>query len=326
MPRNLDIRPRGEHPTTVVLLLLITAILGLASGCIGTPPGEQPPELVWGSRGITDGRFQKPRAIAIDAADQLYVVDMTARIQVFDADGKFLRSWKTPECVNGRPSGLTWIVPARVAPGRLLVADTHYYQALAYDSQGNALPDSTIGGTMGQGPGEFGFVTDAVTDSQGNYYVAEYGDFDRVQKFSPKRQYLLQWGGHGEEPGQFRRPQNLAVDQQDRLWVVDACNHRVQVFDTQGKLLDYWGKEGSAPGELYYPYDLALDGKGHIYICEYGNHRVQKFTLSGEPLACWGSQGREPGQLNNPWALCIDSRGRIHVVDSNNHRIQRVTF
>ncbi len=305
-------------------LLIANSIL-LLSGCTNSPQAEGTADLIWGKAGITDGRLQKPRAIAIDSRDQLYIVDMTARIQVFDVDGKFLRGWKTPVSKNGRPSGLT-IDRA----GRLLVADTHYYRMLVYAASGEPVEAATIGGTLGREPGEFGFVTDVVEDSSGNYYIGEYGDFDRIQKFSHDGEFLLQWGSHGSEPGQFRRPQNMALQQvdneQDRIWVVDACNHRIQVFDTDGELLLHWGEEGSEIGQLYYPYDLALDGQGHVYVCEYGNHRVQKFTLDGKSVASWGRQGRGPGELHNPWALAIDSLGRLHVLDSNNHRVQRAVF
>lgn len=297
---------------------LAVAATVVTAGCSGgATPGE--PDRIWGQQGLDDGHFQKPRAAAIDAEDRLYIVDMTARIQVFDADGQFLDSWRTPESVNGRPSGLTF-----ANDGRLMVADTHYYRVLFYTPEGELLDDDTIGGELGHEPGQFGFVTDAVQDSAGNTYVSEYGDNDRIQKFSPSGEFLLQWGGHGDEPGKFRRPQNLAVDDKDRIWVVDACNHRVQVFDDEGELLFMWGEQGSGPGQMYYPYDLVLDGEGHVYIVEYGNHRVQKFTLAGEPIGAWGTHGRGPGQLHNPWALVRDSGGRLHVIDSMNHRVQRV--
>ncbi len=257
--------------------------------------------------------------MTIDALDHLYIVDMTARIQVFDTDGNFIRGWQTPESANGRPTGLT------IAPdGNLLVADTHYYRILTYTPGGELLANRTLGGTMGQGPGEFGFVTDAVRDSAGNYFVSEYGEFDRVQKFSPAGKFLLQWGGHGSGPGQFLRPQHLELDGQEQLWIADACNHRIQIFDSAGKLVTMWGTQGSEPGQLSYPYCLSLDGNGYVYICEYGNHRVQKFTIGGQSVACWGSEGRRPGQLFNPWAIALDSRGRVHVLDSNNHRVQRI--
>lgn len=309
---------------TLFAISLLSILLG--SGCTNSPQAEGTADLIWGEAGITAGHLQKPRAIAIDDKDQLYIVDMTARIQVFDTEGKYLRGWKTPVSKNGRPSGLTID-----REGRLLVADTHYYRALTYHTAGSnagqMIESATIGGTLGQAPGEFGFVTDVVEDSQGNFYVGEYGDFDRIQKFSQQREYLLQWGTHGSELGQFRRPQNLAIDRQDRIWVVDACNHRIQVFDTNGELVAHWGEEGSDVGQLYYPYDLTFDEQQqHVYICEYGNHRVQKFTLDGKSVGCWGRQGRGPGELHNPWALALDSQGRLHVLDSNNHRVQRAIF
>lgn len=276
-------------------------------------------EKVWGRRGASAGRFQKPRAMAIDSDDCLYIVDMTARIQVFDREGNYLRGWQTPVHVAGRPTGLSFD-----RRGRLLVADTHYFRVLVYSPQGDLL--RTIGGVNGPSPGEFGLVTDAVEDSVGNLYISEYGDYDRIQKFAPDGKFLLEWGGHGGEPGQFMRPQNMVIDEQDHLWVADACNHRIQVFDTAGKLLERWGEEGSEPGQLYYPYDLILDGEGHLYVSEWGNNRVQKFTIEGESLGCWGRRGREPGELDHPWALVRDSQGRIHVLDTQNHRVQRITM
>ena len=296
---------------------MLAALAAATAGCWTDPSGVGQLDVIWGRRGISDGRLQKPRALAIDENDEIYVVDMTARIQVFTTEGEFLRGWRTPEHKAGKPTGLSID-----RHGRLLVADTHYYRLLIYSAQGELV--QTIGGTNGQKPGEFGLVTDAVQDSQGNYYIAEYGEFDRIQKFTSDGKFLLEWGGHGSEPGQFARPQNLDIDDEDHIWVADACNHRIQIFDPRGQLVDVWGSEGSAPGELYYPYDLVLAPDDVVYVCEYGNHRVQKFTRDGRGLGCWGSQGRGPGQLHNPWALVRDSQGRIHVLDTNNHRIQRV--
>ncbi len=279
-------------------------------------------EKVWGQQGVGDGRFEKPRAIAIDGEDRLYIVDKTARIQVFDADGNYLRSWRTPVWKNGKPSGLSFD-----HEGNLLVADTHYFRMLVYTPQGKMLDQRTIGGEEGLEPGKFGFVTDVVEDSQGNYYIAEYGEFDRVQKFSPDGKFLMQWGGHGSEPGEFKRPNNLAIDEYDHIWVADSCNHRIQVFDATGeapRLVKMWGVEGTEPGQIRYPYDLVLDGDGHVYIAEFGNHRIQKFTTDGESLACFGGPGREEGQMYQPWALAQDSKGRLHVVDTYNHRVQRI--
>ena len=210
-----------------------------------------------------------------------------------------------------------------------MVCDTHYFRVLFYTFEGELLEERTIGGVNGRGPGEFGFLTDAVQDSKGNIYVSEYGDYDRIQKFTPTGEFVYQWGEHGEAPGQFQRPQGMVMDEHDHLWVADASNGRIQVFDVSGerpKVIKTWGKPGSKLGELSYPYELVLDGEGHIYVCEFGNHRIQKFTLDGKSLGSWGSAGRELGQLHQPWSMCRDSKGAFHVVDSYNHRLQRFHF
>lgn len=308
----------SSNPLFGLLLPLTLGLLGCAPGA--SPPGE--PDLMWGRRGLSEGRLQKPRAMAIDKRDNLYIVDMTGRIQVFTPDGEYLRGWRTPEIKNGRPTGLGFD-----RQGNLVVADTHYYRVLFFTPLGKLLEDQTIGGVCGHGPGEFEFVTECAQDSQGNYYISEYGEYDRIQKFSRERKFLLQWGSHGDEPGQFKRPQSLAMDEKDHLWVADACNHRIQVFDTtrgESNPSKMWGKHGSEPGQLSYPYDLILDGKGHLYVAEFGNHRVQKFTLDGKSVGVWGTHGRREGELHMPWALVMDSKGRIHILDTYNHRVQRI--
>ena len=303
------------HPIKWVVLVASLALTFPGCGDGTNTMGRL--EAIWGRRGVSDGRFQKPRAMAVDAQDRFYVVDMTARIQVFDAEGKFLRGWRTPEKEIGKPSGLSV-----GKDGCILVADTHYYRLLIYSPEGELVQQ--IGGTLGQEPGQFGLVTDAVQDSKGNYYIAEYGEYDRIQKFTEDGQFILQWGGHGSAQGQFARPQNMDIDQQDRIWVADACNHRIQVFDTEGNLLKCWGTQGSAPGELGYPYDIVVAPDGSVYVSEFGNHRVQRFTSDGRSLGCWGTIGRDDGQLSNPWALARDSQGKFHVLDTGNNRVQKV--
>lgn len=275
-------------------------------------------EAVWSQHGISNGCLKTPRAMVTDDQGEIYIVDKTARIQVFDRHGKFLRGWQTPEYYRGKPTGLSFD-----NDGNLMVADTHYYRILFYTPEGKLLNEKTLGGNLGQKQGEFGLVTDAVVDSKGNIYVSEYGEFDRIQKFDASGKFIKQWGGHGTQPGQFMRPQNMAIDDQDNIWVVDACNHRIQVFDNEGNLIKLWGTKGESPGELSYPYDLLLVDK-HIYVCEFGNHRIQKMTLDGECVGVWGTQGRQEGELFNPWSLARDSAGKIHVLDTYNHRVQRI--
>ncbi|NND96025.1 MAG: twin-arginine translocation signal domain-containing protein [Pirellulaceae bacterium] len=313
---------------------LASVATGVGAACLATtgcvPNGSiDQPELVWGRRGMSDGRFLKPRAITIDHNDHLYIVDTTGRIQVFDTDGQLLRWWKTPQTANGRPTGMaTKKIGGVEGKSRLYVADTHYYRMLAYKPNGELINSEQIGGVAGHSPGEFAFVTDAVCDDEGCIYIGEYGASDRIQKFSPDGKFITQWGGNGHQPGKFVRPQSLVVDG-NTLWVVDACNHRIQRFDVseeKPRLIDVWGGEGKSQGKFYYPYDLAIASDSTVLICEYGNQRIQRFEPNGKWIASWGGPGFEPGQLYQPWGLVIDSIDRVHILDSNNHRVQRISL
>jgi DNA-binding beta-propeller fold protein YncE len=300
-------------------MLLLVLACWLLSGC---DRSATEPELVWGKRGVRSGDLVKPRAIAIDKEDRLYVVDYTARIQVYDREGNYLGpTWNTPDYRKGRPSGLSID-----RDGNLLVSDSHYSCLRIYSSEGKLL--RTLGGKYGSGPGELTYVSDAVQDEDGYFYVAEFGDNQRITKLDSAGRFVKSWGAPGSKPGQFARLRALALGPDGNLYGADACNHRIQVFTRDGKLVRCWGSSGKEEGELSYPYDLAFGPgpKASLYVIEYGNHRVQKFTPEGMSLGCWGGPGREPGQFFSPWALAVDSHGSIHVLDSENHRVQRIRF
>jgi DNA-binding beta-propeller fold protein YncE len=308
-------------PRAWFLTATFGAVAGLGALVLAGRGGDPArPELVWGKRGVRPGDFARPRAIAIDGQDHLYVVDFTARIQVFDRDGRFLGPcWSTPDYRNGRPSGLSID-----RDGNLLVSDSHYNCVRIYSPDGVEL--RRLGGEAGSGPGQLGYVSDVVQDADGFYYIAEFGENQRITKLDLDGRFLTYWGSPGAEPGQFARARALTLGPDGLLYIADAGNHRVQVFTRAGELVRLWGEPGSEPGQLSYPYDLAFNRAGELYVVEFGNSRVQKFTATGESLGLWGGPGREPGRLHSPWALAVDSRGRIHVVDTENHRVQRIAF
>jgi DNA-binding beta-propeller fold protein YncE len=299
----------------VPIALLAVFALSFA-GCFADPAM---PEVVWGKHGVQDGDLARPRAIAIDAQDHLYIVDFTARIQVYDRDGNYLgKTWSTPDYRNGRPSGLSID-----RDNNLICSDSHYHCIRIYSPEGQEL--RVLGGEGGSEPGQLGYVSDVVQDADRNYYVGEFGENHRITKLDPDGKFIKCWGGEGAEPGQFSRIRALALGPKDGyLYVADAVNDRIQVFTRDGELVRVWGQPGSAPGQMKYPYDLAFDKGGDLYVVEFGNDRIQKFTATGEPRGCWGGPGREPGRLNRPWALAVDSQGSIHIVDTENHRVQRV--
>ena len=116
------------------LMLVISA--AIVAGC---GPSSQP-DAIWGSWGTNDGKFSKPRAAAIDKNDRLFIVDYSARIQVFDLSGKYIGpTWTTPDYRNGRPSGLSLD-----RDGNILVSDSHYNCFRIYSPEGKELKRFTM--------------------------------------------------------------------------------------------------------------------------------------------------------------------------------------
>jgi len=298
------------------LILPFALFAAVATGC--GPSSE--PDLVWGKRGVLNGDVVRPRAAVIDHDNRLWIVDFTARIQAYDLDGNYIGpTFTTPDFRNGRPSGL-----GVTRDGKLIVCDSHYHCVRIYEPDGTEI--KKFGGEAGNGPGQFGYVSDAVQDDDGFYYVSEWGTSERITKLDADGKVVTSWGQSGTAEGKFNRIRALALGPDRLLYVADSCNHRIQVFRKTGELVKVIGSEGTGVGELNYPYDVAFGPKGDLYVVERGNHRVQKFSPAGVSLGVWGGRGRKPGQFSDPWALVVDNKGRVHVIDTENHRVQRIDF
>lgn len=276
----------------------------------------------WGGEGLRDGSFLRPRAIGV-RDNQVYVVDTTGRVQVFSRDGVFLRLWSVPESENGTPTAVAFS-----RDGRVLIPDTHYSRILEYSPEGELLEQwgsyYAAGGSGGHGQRQFVYPTGIVQTDEGEYYISEYGeDAERVQVYDEGRNFLRQWGTHGEAEGQFNRAMAIAMSSSGAIYVADTTNHRVQCFDLQGNLLRVIGEPGNAPGQLKFPHDIAIARDGSLLVCEYGAHRISRFDADGSFVAAFGIPGRGAGAFNSPRGVAVSEEGEVFVADTNNHRIQR---
>lgn len=256
-----------------------------------------------------------PRGILAGPNDETFVLDNAGRVLVYGSDGKVARKWWMPEYSVGKPEGICVLQDGRVA-----VADTHYHRVVLFDHDGKFLNSF---GKLGHEPGEFIYPVKVIQNPDGDLYVCEYGDNDRVQKFRPDGTFLLQFGSVGAEPGQFQRPSGIAWFDH-RLYVVDAFNNRIQIFNEQGEFQGVLTADPTAT--LYYPYDITVTPQGEFYVVEYGGGRVSKFNLQGKLLGRYGSSGTGPGQFSTPWGISVDQNGRVLVADTGNRRVVRLGF
>lgn len=292
-----------------------------------------------GDRGTAPGQFNKPRSLACDLADNLYVVDITGRIQKFAPDGRWLAQWQMPEIEVGKPKGM-----GRDPRGNLLVVEPHYQRVNHFTPEGKL---AAQWGAKGTNIGELILPRAIAVDSHGEYFVTDYSLVDRVQRFAvdwdavrttnllvagvsrptPRIPWksVRAWGEPGYGPGQFNRAEGVAVDDADRVYVADSCNHRVQVFDREGGFLLSFGQAGSGAGSLSYPYDVCVDREGWVVVCEFGNSRLSIFDRRGRLIETIGRAGAGAGEFANPWSITLDSHGNLYVADAQNNRVQKLT-
>jgi len=164
-------------------------------------------------------------------------------------------------------------------------------------------------------PGQLSQPRGVALDSQGNVYVADFGN-DRIQKFDRDFTFLKEWGTHGELPSQFKQPGDVAVGAGDRVYVADTWNQRVQVFSSDGEYQKEWGDK------YYGPRGIAAAPTGAIYLADTGNHMVRRFTPEGVQDLGIGKLGKAPGEFTEPVGMAIGADGRLYVVDNGNARLQ----
>ncbi len=322
---NIDLRNTGAKATKWIVLIVMIPLIGIIIAVIvmggfliplisrGTPPTvtkttpptrpglvvpgkkEKPDSfatttLKFGSEGIGPGMFKDARAIAVDASGKIYVGEYSGgRIQVFDAEGKFITQWtvnpKMPlrglaadrkgtvyvsqsgnisryEGETGTllgqlvyPEGWGFDSISVAADGGLV---TSWYKnrddIVRFNSSGQVV--RTIRAAISSVTEESELDTHVAIDGLGNIYAL--GTFtNAVFKFSPEGKFLTRFGDAGEQPGQFRAAQALAVDGKGRVFVSDIKG--VQVFDTNGRYLTTFKPEGLASG-------MVFNDKGEMFV------------------------------------------------------------
>lgn len=221
-------------------------------------------------------RLARPVGIALDAKENLYVVEQAKKgISVFDPQGKKLRFITDPSLE--RPSGIA-IDDAR---RKIYVADTGHTKSKEHTIKIFSLAGQflgKIGHGKGDAPGQFLFPTYLTLDSQGNLYVTDTLN-SRVQMFDPDGKYVKTFGQRGTGWGMFDKPKGVATDSFGNVYVADSGWSNVQIFNQKGQILLFFGGRGPIPGMLKNPTAVVIDSSNHIYVADYLNHRVEEYRL-----------------------------------------------
>ena len=205
----------------------------------------------WGTAGHGDGEIDRPSGLAFDGEDNLYLVDSgNNRIQKFTKDGQFLAKWGRAGNADGE-FNLPWGIDID-RNGDVYVVDWRNDRVQKFSREGQFL--MKFGGS-GTGDGEFNRPTGVAVDKEGIIYVTDRGNdrlevFDRSGRFITKLAgdaTLSKWATQKLDANQdmwrerevaqsldreklFWGPIGVEVDEEGRIFVVEAPRSRIQVY------------------------------------------------------------------------------------------------
>jgi hypothetical protein len=217
---------------------------------------DERPVLMIGKFGTGPADLNAPTGVLEGSNGDLYVVDRgNARIQVYDATGRHLRSlgrWGKGEGELSAPTSVAW-----TRDGRLAVADSLNHRIVIFERDGSS---SHSFGSLGTGDGEFNLPREIVCDGEGRLVVLDRGN-QRLQFWSADGRFLS-----SVEVSELIRPRSLVAAPDGHVLLADPGRGVVASVSRDGamtfQLLEFPERgRGASPHTL----DLAPEGKLYVY-------------------------------------------------------------
>ena len=202
---------------------------------------------------------------------------------------------------------------------------------IKFDANGNFIATWTSYDIRNK-QGKFESPNGIAIDSLDNVYIVDshqpnIKNFDHIKKFDSNGNFITKWGNNGTGNGEFDRPEDIAVDSQDNVYVAEWGNNRIQKFDSNGNFITKWGTEGIGDGQFAYPIGIGIDSSDSVYVAEWGNNRIQKFDSNGNFITKWEgypiTKLLGDGQFNHPSGIALDSQDNVYVAEWGDNSIQK---
>ncbi len=239
---------------------------------------------------------------------------------VFAGQGDQQGQLNHPRKIAAGPDGNVYVIDSQNSRVAIFSPDgTFLRQFGSYGSVDQAAPGGTFREPWGVAVGQ-----------DGQIYIADTWNH-RVEVFDSKGAFVRMWGqfeqvqpGTTGKPDGFWGPRDIAVDNQNHVYVADTGNKRVRVYDEKGTFLYDIGQGGSGQGQLDEPVGLAInDATNEIFVADTWNRRIDVFDLTGAFRRSWDVQAwsatRDTG--NRPY-LALDKAGtHLFVTDPDAARV-----
>jgi DNA-binding beta-propeller fold protein YncE len=219
----------------------------------------------------------KPVNIFIDDNGWKYVADSTGGLVfVFDCDdnlintlGQQLKISPVDVVVRGALCYVTDCVSNQVAVLNKVTGEEIMRIGLRRRTGVRVQPEAEMP------PGEISLISDLALDLQGNIYVTDKAG-GRITQFDRSGIFRRMIGRLGDNIDEFVRPKGIAIDRENRIWVVDAGTEVAKIYNEQAQLLLFFGLPGNKPGMMNLPATIVVD---------YDNVKFfQKYAVQGASI------------------------------------------
>ncbi|HND51376.1 MAG TPA: peptidase, partial [Pirellulaceae bacterium] len=162
----------------------------------------------------------------------------------------------------------------------------------------------------------------------GGFYIADGYGSHYIHQYDRDAKWVRSWGGEGTEPGKFKTPHGLWLDNRPgrevSLVVADRANARLQYFTLDGKFLRTEGNV-SFPAHFDIRGDVLLIPDLHARLTLMGRDNQVIAHLGHDPE--WTKQVLDgfkirtqpekwvAGKFVHPHDACFDRDGNIYVVE-----------
>lgn len=277
---------------------------------------------ILGAYGDGPGEMTYPQGVAVDGVGRIFVSDTgNHRVIRFDPEGRYLGEFGGLGFEPGR-----FDTPRDLFIGEALqvwVLDGENRRIVKYDLRGNLLglvldlESEDVRFSLGSiRPGGLS------ADSGGRLFITDTAA-DRVVTYEPLSGELNELGGYGSQPGRFRYPTGITVEERGTLLIADGGNRRVQALDGFGGFVRAWPMSGAHPSGRV---SVAWLPQNRLAVAEADSSVLRILAEDGRLLAERAIAGDGAGELANPHAVTADRSGLIYVADTDNHRIQIFEF
>lgn len=271
-------------------------------------------------------QYGNTHGVAEDADGNIYVKHTVGggsqspdAIVVFDAEGKFIKSWGAN--FKGGAHGLH--LSKEGGKEYFYLCDTGRKEVVKTTLDGEVVWTMGCPAETGHYKNASEFVpTNIAVAPNGDFYVADGYGRDWIHQYSAKAEYIRSFGGTGKAPGRTSCPHGLMVDTRGAeplLVVADRGNRRLQYFSLDGQHRSFVTEELRAPCHFHQRQGLLLipDLEARVTLFDKDNRLV---THLGDGVHYNGLRDKPrdkftPGKFVAPHSAIFDHEGSIFVVE-----------